>query len=351
MTQVPPPAAPAPTADPAQPPSFVEGAAMDAAKARLDAEFPQATPPGAPPALPAEVPEDLDIFDDDAVDAMLAAENLPYKDGARLKREIFKARDQFRPLRDALGTLDEDSRASFLEAAPHLGGDLAPWAQTLARLHPDDRAIFASTMNLLASGDPADVARGASELERLGRQIGGQPPAPGVQAPPAAAPEQPAWMDPAQMPPAAPEARVITEAEFESRLAERDRQRTEADHVARLQEQMRGQARELGYDPDAIRGTDEFRRFDRLLAYAQEPEIGFDLVKAHGVIEAEQQKIIDNYVKAKSEGSETPAMPVGAGGAPTNQQPLETALDARAAMLARLEGTLGPDLRARSHDG
>lgn len=350
MTQVPPPAAPAPTADPAQPPSFAEGAAMDASKARLDAEFPQATPPGAPPALPAEVPEDLDIFDDDAVDAMLSAENMPYKDGARLKREIFKARDQFRPLRDALGTLDDESRALFLEAAPNLGADLAPWAQTLARLHPDDRAVFAETMTLLASGNPNDVARGAAELERLGRFIGGQPPAPGAQAPPAA-PEQPAWMDPAAMPPAAPEARVITEADLESRLAARDQQRAEADNLARLQEQMRGQARELGYDPDAIRGTDEFRRFDRLLAYAQEPEVGFDLVKAHGVVEAEQQKIIDEYVRAKSEGSETPAMPVGAGGAPTNQQPLETALDARAAMVARLEGQLGPDPRARSHDG
>lgn len=344
MTQAQPPAAPAAAAEPAVDPSA-------AALARIEAEFPTDTPPGAgtePPGAPAAPPAgeapaeaEFDLFDDAAIDSIDFGD-LPYRAGDKLKKELFKARDTFRPIRDALAGLDDDQRAAFLAAAPELGGDLGSFASALAAVHPEDRPFFRDAMALLADFEnPESLRKGAEMLAYGASQI--QANLDGMNAGQAAAAAAPGTPDPTQPAPAAgAEDAPLTRADLQAALDADRRTRDEAADLERGMAQVRQEAVDLGYDPTAQRGSAENRSFNRLLDLAQEPEIG-SLVKAHEYLENEKQAIVDAYVKAKSEGSDRPVVPAGAGTAPAAPAaPLETQADMRDVIHARMDAELGP---------
>lgn len=358
MTQVPapapaaPPAAPAPAADPGQ-------AALD----RIAAAFPEGNQPGTPieqtsaaPA-PAEgaVPEaEVDLFSDESLD-QIDFGDMPYRQGAKLKNELFKTRDRFRPLQEAFGTLDEDQRTLLLQSAPALGTDLAALAASAAGIHPDDVAYFIEAMQMLAA-DPAKgaekLAEGAAKIREWAATQAGTATAPAPAAVPAVpAPgtsPMPEWADP-NAPPIPPAEQPITRTELEQFYREQEAGRAQADLNRQAMEEVQREAAELGYDPQAVRGTTEFRQFDRLLAIAQEPGVG-SLVKAHEILAAEDQAVIDRFVEGKADGSARPVPSPGGGVTPVETRQLETLADGNAAMQERLNAHLGPDPRRRAAD-
>lgn len=332
MTATPPPAAPA-----ADSTSFDDATA--AAAARLEGEYGNTridnvdgTPVAAPPAAGAPEGEPFDIFDDKALDS-LDFGNVPYRDGIKLRGEIQRARDQFRPFNDAFGGLDDQQRQMLLDSAPTLGADLATFSNVAAALHPDDRRWFADTMALMAR----DPQRGAEQLaagaDAIRQSVGGQPPA--APAPPAAA-DPFADPDPNEQP--------LTRADLQQALAQRD----EAANMERIQAEVLTEVRGLGYDPEAQVGTKEYDDYSYLLALAGRPDVQGDLTKADAIVKQRDQLVIDAYVNGKSADAGRPAVPAIPGGvAASDERPLETFEDADAAMRARLDATIGPDPRRR----
>lgn len=310
-----------------------------AARARIDAGFPQAVPPGAPAAEapPAEAPPAPDIWSDEFDDNMIP-DGMPYRDAVGLRNEVKQAREAFRPFRDAFGGLDDVGRQAVLSAAPDLGNDLPFIASAMGALHPDDRAYMTRALEMMATdpvqgaqmlSDAADILRGAA-----GGAPGGAPPvAPG-------APEVPA----AAAPPADPTSAPLTRADLEQWAQERDYQRD----VSTSEERILARSRELGYDPDS---TDPIVRneFLSFIGLAGQPEVAGDLDRAHEMMEQRNQAVIDRFVQAKAADADRPGAPE-TGAAPTSPVVLETNADGHAAMLGRLEANLGPDPRRRVAD-
>lgn len=347
MTAVPPPAAPAapPAADPGNGGLDV---AQQASRDRLENAFPQPLPPGAPAdvaaaatAPPGEGESAFDIFADGAEDTLIG-DDMPYRDGKRLREQVTQAKEQFRPFRDAFGNLDENQRATLLANAPTLGSDLAAFSAVAPQLHADDRAWFMGVMSKFATdplGAAEELARGAGVLREQFAAPGSQPPAapapPGQQAMPEwAQPEEP--VDPAQQP--------LTRGDLDQWA----QQQQYANEVRQSEAAIIAAAGELGYAPnpnDPI-ADDRFRSF---IGMAARPEVNGDLNKAHALMQQRDQAIIDGFVQAKAANADRPGAPV-TGAAPADMRVLETLSDGREAMLARLDGTLGPDPRRRGAD-
>lgn len=343
MTQVQPPAEPA--AAPLTP--------AQSSAARLAEAFPDGPQLGddtlaAPvdPNAPAVEEPGIDLFDDAAIDGM-NFDGLQYRDGKKLREEIVKARDTYKPFRDALAGLDDTQRQQLLDNAPNLGPDLAALSAVSARLDPGDRAYFQNAMSLLASGDPADLERGAQMLADGAQSIRDQwlsPQNGGTGAPPAAgSAPMPDWAQPADgAAPPDPDSQPITRADLRAWQAENEQRQM----VQQSEAQILAQARDLGYDPDAPHGSDEANRFKYLLTLAT-GQSGGDLAKAHEGVERLRQAAIDDFVRSKEVDASRPAATAVAGTAPVETQTLETMVDARQAASARLDGLLGPDPRKR----
>lgn len=347
MGNGPTPAAPAAT-DPG--PGGLEGADQ-AARDRLANAFPDGVQPGAPAEVaaaatgaPVEGETPFDIFAENALEG-LDLGNLQYRDGAKLQKEIGRARDQFKPFHDAFGSLDEESRASLLANAPNLGNDLATFSAVASRLDPSDRAYFMAAMDLLAT-DPIRAAEalgaGADSLRQAFGMAPGAAPAsgtPGQAAPlPAGQQAMPEWAQPDA--PVDPENAPVTRADLAQWKAEQDYaaeiRANEADIIHR--------ATELGYAPnpnDPV-ANNRFRSFIGLLQ-----DTSGDADAAHALMQQADQAIIDGFVQAKAADAGRPGAPA-MGAAPAETRVLETLDDGRAAMLARLDGSLGPDPRRRS---
>jgi hypothetical protein len=329
MTQAQPPADPQTVED-----------ATTAAAARLENEFGNNAVDGhVPPASqqpPAAAEEPFDIFDDKALDN-LDFGNVPYRDGMKLRGEIQRAREQFRPFNDAFGSLSDAERQTLLDSAPTLGSDLATFSGVAGKLHPNDRQWFMDTMALMARDPQAGAAQLAAGADAIRESFGGQPPAQAAPAPgappPAADPYAP---DPGEEP--------MTRAEFQQWQQERD----EAQHMARLQDEILSEVRALGYSPDAEVGTKEYDDYSYLLAMAGRPDIEGDLTKADAIVKGRDQAVIDAYVNGKSADATRPAVPAIPGGQPASgERELSSFEDADAAMRSRLEAVLGPDPRRR----
>lgn len=338
MTQTPP--------NPVAPPPQNFDAATDAVNARLEAEFghqrvdnPDGTPAAAPapPQAPAADP-DLDLFDDAAVDGM-NFDGLQYRDGVKLREQITKVQQKFRPFRDAFGDLSDEQRQLLLDSAPNLAADLGTLSAVAQRLQPEDRAWFVETMELLARDPVAGADRLAAGADAVRQAFGAPPPAPGAEAPrpsASAVPDDPFGSDDDQ---------PITRADLQRWQQERD----EAANMARLQDEIANQARELGYDPSAQEGTDAYDDYSYLLTVAGRPSVQGDLEKANAIVKAREQKVIDAFVEGKSNDATRPAVPANPGGvAASGERELTSFEDARAAMDARLDSTLGPDPRRRT---
>lgn len=319
-----------------EPTSFADAAAS--AAARVDEALPPAAAPGdapvAPvaPVAPAGEPETpIDFFSDEGLDS-LVPEGALYRDVAKFRSEFAKTRDRLRPLNDAFGSLDEESRQALLAAAPELGGDLPTIASRMAGLHPQDRAWFVDALEVFASGD---TVKGAEMLANAAAALRGTA-APG--APVAPVPE---WAQGDSQ--VAPEDLPITRADLTAWQAE---QRASAEQE-RLTASILADARELGYDPEAKEGTVERDDFDYLLLVAGRPAIQGDLTKAHEVVSGRRQAAIDEFVKAKSADAARPAAPADAGQAPAETRSVATMVDADAAMRERVAASMGPDPRRR----
>lgn len=353
MSVVEPPAVPA--AQPASPPSFQGSEADLAAQARLDAAFPKGQQPGdtPPPAAPDPANEpSVDLFDDEALDG-LNFDGLAYRDGVKLRNDLVRARDTYKPFRDAFGTMTDESRQQLLDAAPYLGDDLGLVIDATAQLHPQDRAYFVNAMQLLATNpeEGAKALQAGAEQIRAAQAAGGLP----VNTPAPAPAPQPAPVDPnmpewAQLPGQAPQPAVdpldqpMTRRQYQEEQAARE----SADEVNRLQTQILAEATELGYDPNAQVGTPEYDQFNFLLSVAGQPDVGYDLGKAHERVQGIKQAAIDEFVQAKSADAARPgAAPIIEGAPPAEVRTLESLGDAHAAMQARMTATLGPDPRAR----
>ncbi len=112
--------------------------------------------------------------------------------------------------------------------------------------------------------------------------------------------------------PADPDA-PLTRAQLDAYLAERDQkaaaERAQADQLAKIA----GEAKTLGFDPEAKVG--QAARDYVALLHAANTETGGDLAKAAEVVRSERQKIVDDFLAAKAAGAGAATTPpqVGAG--------------------------------------
>lgn len=344
MTQTQPPAA--------APEGFA--AAEQAAADRLANAFPEGRAPGdgalPAPAEPQGEPG-FDLLADDALDN-LPLEGMQYADGKRLEAELRRSRETFKPLNDAFGQMTAEARAALLEAAPTLGEDLGFVSQVMSKLHADDRAYFRDAMALMAT-DPLQasemLARGAEIIQRGYQQPGAQQ----QFAAPAGQQPMPQWADPQgeydgqqqidEGEYADPADQPMTRGEMEQMLAQRDWQHT----VSAEEGEILAEAQALGYDLDSSDPVDA-ARFNNLLFFLGREETGGDVELAHQYAQAMDQAAIDRFVQAKAADAGRPVPPVNGEAAMIPHQPIASMDDGKAAMLARLTGSLGPDPRARS---
>lgn len=141
------------------------------------------------------------------------------------------------------------------------------------------------------------------------------------------------------------EEKPLTRAEAEALWAEREAAREAEREAAEVQKAIVAEAKELGYDPDAAKGTLAHARFLTLLTLARDA-FDSDIAKAHEALEAERQALIAEHVeKIAAENGKAPA-PVRSGGVGGQQSgPPKTLAEARAAMSATLDAQGYPKSR------
>lgn len=173
------------------------------------------------------------------------------------------------------------------------------------------------TWRKLASTLYTDQVAGAQWMANIARDLGA-----GMtdeQAIKAAGPE-PATITP---PAAVPAPKSLTADDVERMFTERDAKQ----HMDKAIKAVETDAQGLGYKM----GSKEYVSLLHLAANTT----GGDLSKAHAIMEADKQAIIDAYVasKAAETGSRGPG---NQGSAPTGERPIKTLKDAEGAMRARL---------------
>lgn len=230
---------------------------------------PEATEATAPPVdgpLPDDIPDDI-----------------PYRDAKKLRDDLARYKERYRPYEERLGNIPDDVRQQLLDEVDDLAG-------SLYGLPAEDRHALMAFADVVRSGD-ADQIRQVLDAWRGGFDD----PAPQ----PAAKPE----FDPA-------DGELVTRADLERFYAEQsERQAVEAAQYEIIRE-----VRDLGYDPEAADPI-ERARTGTLLTLAG--EFGGDIAKAHEMLEAERQRQIDEYLAAKTkDASRTAAAPVGGSPSP-----------------------------------
>lgn len=130
-------------------------------------------------------------------------------------------------------------------------------------------------------------------------------------------------------PPAAPstgEPQYLTQADFDRMLSERDAAKERDQQIATIQ----SEAEKLGYEKGSA-------QYVSLLHIASTQTDG-DLSKAHEAMQAERQKIIDEFMASKSDAAtSTPAPVPQTGAAPGGERPITTLADSKRAMQAFLD--------------
>jgi len=286
----------------------------------------------------AEPAAEADPFSEAALDQIVPGD-MPYRDAQKLRNDLAKFRDQYKPIHETFGGLDDTARTSFMEASKHLGADVARVADVFARLHPDDRAYFIGALGDLASTDPAVVKQAAVDLQRAAAIILGNEPPPDA-APPAPAPSA----DDLDDDPDRPLTQADLDAYYERRRQEEAYERQQADLMATIQKEIEG----LGYDFEKAKNDPiEQWRIAGLLDVARTHFDG-DIAKAHAVADAWRQQEIDAFVAAKSADAGRISSPADAGAAPhAEPTPNETIETAERRLEERLDAEFGPDPRGR----
>lgn len=128
----------------------------------------------------------------------------------------------------------------------------------------------------------------------------------------------------AEPPPVAPPADVLTRADLERLLSERDAKAAQAEQVKAIE----SEAKALGYDPVAPQGTQERIDYVQLIEVARFRTDG-DFAKAHEMIQSDRaaatQKIIADYIASKAPGS--PAAASNGSVVPSDERPPPSSID------------------------
>lgn len=251
-----------------------------------------------PPAPPAAADTPTSSIPDPA----RVTDDMPYRDAKPLRDELAQARERWSPIEAAFSGIDDSDRTTLLAALPGMAAE--------------DRATMIEAMNMLASGDPDDKAEVAEFFANAAEHIRGQIPAP----------PEPGSVDDLDAP--------MTRREYMAEQTQREAIAAENDAI----QEILGEARDLGYDPDstdpAVAGE-----FAALCEIARRMPDG-DLGKAHEVLANRRQAVIDEYVASKTADAGTLGAPTG-GASSTDERTLDTLDDAEAAMRARMDGVLG----------
>lgn len=125
------------------------------------------------------------------------------------------------------------------------------------------------------------------------------------------------------------EPEVVTRAEVERMLAEREQEKSISSAVQSIEQQ----ASELGYKKGS-------RDYVTLLWTAQN-ETNYDLKAAHETIKADRQRVIDEYVSGKEKDADGSATRPPGGGAGSEPRKAGDFKDARARLEARLAAVPG----------
>jgi hypothetical protein len=272
----------------------------------------------------------------------LVGDDARYRDVKGIREDIARVREQYGPLAEAFGGLDDQGRQSLIAAAPAMGANLVFAAEAFSGLAQEDQEVLLSIVAMIPE-DPAGAASLMAEAAQL--LSGGTPgaPAPAPGAPGAPAPEvddEDDLLSALGFERGDPN-RPITQADFDRMLTERDNAR-ELERLKNQQaDEMLRTARDLGYDPQANPNTPDGRtaRAKAGLLFhlarlhgSDDPEA---ITKADADIKAMDQRTIDQYVEGlKSDGSR-PQPPAG-GAPPSDGRVLETLEDAEAAMKERV---------------
>jgi hypothetical protein len=178
------------------------------------------------------------------------------------------------------------------------------YEDAFAKVHPDDRQIMLDAARLLAD-DPKAWAEQMAPLVEAARRGGGDEPD-----------EQDAPGDDK-----APMSRADLDAWYAERKASEDRERQEAERQERGRQAVRNELTELGYKPDAEKGTAEGRRTLMVQALALN-EFDGDIKKAHEALEADRRSSVKAVVdtkRAQRDGS--PPVTNGTAGAEAKKPP------------------------------
>lgn len=171
-----------------------------------------------------------------------------------------------------------------------------PWQEALDGYEPDDKA---AVLNLAKSLKEDPDAAAAMMRRYLGLDD---------EEAPAGAPEVTSAA-------AEQAAQYLTAADLDRLLQEREQRAQQEAQVKAINDEAKG----LGYDPAAERGTAEHRRYVQLV-YVANHTTGGDLAKAHEALEAERQAVIDQYVAAREAAADGAPTPPRAGGAAPSQE-------------------------------
>lgn len=286
------------------PPDAPEAPAADEAPA----------PASAPPAEGSVLDRDPESIPDD----------IPYRDASALRSDLARARDRYRPFEQAFAGIDPSSLQQLGDTFERLGAYGPQVLNGLAQMADGDRDYMAAAIEALSSGTPEARADVAARFFEAAEFLNGGTMDPG---------DIPDPLDPT--PAVDPMDRPMTLRELEAWNAEQTQARLEADAVAEITREIR----DLGYNPDSNDPV-EAGRVAQLLEIARRDPDG-SIQEAHKAVQAERQRIIDEYVSGKTADAGRAPAPDG-GAQPAPERPVETMDDAEAAMRARLEATLGP---------
>lgn len=281
--------------------------------------------PAAPPAAAAAPSEDDPL-------AGIDFENLNYRDGKAIEKELKNQRERYKPFEQAVGALPDADRQAAVESLTRLGDQAAPILGLVSGMHPNDRAVVLSAYTDFLE----DPAKGAAAFRAIADSIapaGVDPSATGAPAPAGAAPEAGASDDD----------EPLTKGDWARMQAEQQAQQQQDRVVAEATQRITTQAAELGYAPST---TDQVAddRFVELMNLVATRTNG-DVKAADAALKARDQAIIDGYIASKRADAQRPAAPET--GTASSGQTDGNQVDPMEKARARLDAEFGPDRFAR----
>lgn len=280
---------------------------------------------GTPPAAPS---------DDDPL-AGIDFENLNYRDGKAIEKELKTQRERYKPFEQAFKGLEDTDRQAAVEGITKLGDQAAPILGLVSGMHPNDRAVVLSAYTDFLE----DPAKGAAAFRAIAESI---EPSPGGTGTPPAGGGVPAG----SAPPAAGEEdldRPLSMREFQEMQQQQQVAQQQEQAVAEATQRITTEAAGLGYAPNP---TDEVAdyRFRELMGLVATRTNG-DVKAADAALKARDQAIIDGYIASKRADAQRPAAPET--GTASSGQTDGAAIPPMEKARARLDAELGPDRYAR----